>query len=304
MSTELITTNELIETRIDETGLTREQLLLVVAKSALVRHLASGPNAEQFVLKGGTLLAHCYDSPRESVVDADYSYIDPTLPTVPRLVEMLTIDGKDGFHLDADAARWTTDTDIFKATGMPFSIDRVTFGSGRRGRALAVSMTVRSGECLDGPRPLTYTDTMLAGSSSFEVLGLSLEELAAEKVLGWASKDLAKHYIDLAYIARNHAPGMSLDRAGELIAEKFEHERQQRRYRSVNSIRQLAEAFNDPDRINAIRRGWEQALGNSILFLPREVARENGSLAVFENVERHMDQVWRPLLERLASPRS
>lgn len=302
MTAELITTNELIEARMDETGLTKEQLLLVVAKSALVRHLAGGPNAKQFVLKGGTLLAHCYDSPRESVVDADYSYIDPTLPTVPRLVEMLTIDGTRGFHLDADAAKWTTDTDIFKATGMPFSIDQVTFGSARRGRALAVSMTVRSGECLDGPRTLAYTDTMLAGASCFEVLGLSLEELAAEKVLGWASKDLAKHYIDLAYIARNHASRISLDRLGELIVEKFEHERQQRRYRGINSIRQLAEVFSAQDRIDAIRRSWDEALGNSILFLPREVEREKGSLAIFENVERQIDEVWVPLLERLSSP--
>ncbi len=302
MTAELITMNELIEARMDETGLTKEQLLLVVAKSALVRHLAGSPNAEQFVLKGGTLLAHCYDSPRESVIDADYSYIDPTLPTVPRLVEILTIDGKDGFHLDADAAKWTTDTDIFKATGMPFSIDQVTFGAGRRARALAVSMTVRSGECLDGPRTLTYTDTMLAGVSCFQVLGLSLEELAAEKVLGWASKDLAKHYIDLAYIARNHGSRMSLDRSGELIVEKFEHERHQRRYRRVNSIRQLAEVFNARDRIDAIRRGWDEALGNSILFLPREIEREKGSLAIFENVERHIDEVWVPLLERLSSP--
>jgi hypothetical protein len=65
---------------------------------------------------------------------------------------------------------------------------------------------------------------MLADASSFQVLGLSLEELAAEKVLGWASKDLPKHYIDLAYIARNHASTMSLDRSGELIVEKFERE--------------------------------------------------------------------------------
>lgn len=301
MTAELITTNELIEARMDETGLTKEQLLLVVAKSALVRHLASGPTAKQFVLKGGTLLAHCYNSPRESVVDADYSYVDPTLPTVPQLVKILTVDGKEGFHLDADAAKWTTDTDIFKATGMPFSIDQVTFGTGRR-RALAVSMTVRSGECLDGPRTLTYTDTMLAGSSRFQALGLSLEELAAEKVLGWASKDLPKHYIDLAYIARNHASTMSLDRSGELIVKKFERERQQRRYRGVNSIRQLAEAFNARDRIDAIRRGWDEALGNNILFLPSEVERENGSLAIFENVERHIDEVWVPLLERLSSP--
>lgn len=163
-------------------------------------------------------------------------------------------------------------------------------------------MTVRSGECLDGPRTLTYTDTMLAGASRFQVLGLSLEELAAEKVLGWASKDLPKHYIDLAYIARNHASTISLDRSGELIVKNFERERQQSRYRGVNSIRQLAEAFNARDRIDAISRGWDEALGNNIRFLPSEVERENGSLANFENVGRHIDEVWVPLLDRPTSP--
>ncbi len=36
MASDPITTDELIKARIDQTGLTREQLLLVVAKSALV----------------------------------------------------------------------------------------------------------------------------------------------------------------------------------------------------------------------------------------------------------------------------
>jgi len=47
MDTAPITTDELIEARMDETGLTREQLLLVVAKSALVRHLATGPDKDR-----------------------------------------------------------------------------------------------------------------------------------------------------------------------------------------------------------------------------------------------------------------
>jgi predicted nucleotidyltransferase component of viral defense system len=197
---ELVTTNELIELRIAETGLTKEQLLLVVAKSALVRHIVTGPDRDRFVLKGGTLLAHVYGSPRESVRDADYTYIDPELPTVPELVEMLAIDGEQGFYLDPEAARWTTERDIYEAKQMPFSVERVTFERLGRGRVLDISMTVRSGECIDGPQPLVYTDAMLVAGPRFGVRRLTLEELAAEKLLGWASKDLAKHYIDLAYI--------------------------------------------------------------------------------------------------------
>ena len=44
---EPITTDDLLDARMDETGLTREQLLLVVAKSALVRHLATGPDRDR-----------------------------------------------------------------------------------------------------------------------------------------------------------------------------------------------------------------------------------------------------------------
>jgi hypothetical protein len=205
MAFEPITTDELIEARMEQTGLTREQSLLVVAKSALVRHIATGPDKKRFVLKGGTLLAHAYKSPRQSVRDADYTYIDPTLPTVDDLVDMLRIPGTNGFHLDPTQARWTTDTDLYEAKGMRFSIENIRVAR-RRARgddALDITMSVRSGECLDGPIALAYTDPMLAGESRFDVNGLTLEELGAEKVLGWSTKDQSRHYIDLAYMGRD-----------------------------------------------------------------------------------------------------
>ena len=33
---------------------------------------------------------------------------------------------------------------------------------------------------------------------------LSLDELAAEKVLGWCTKDPAKHFVDLPYLRREY----------------------------------------------------------------------------------------------------
>jgi hypothetical protein len=36
---------------------------------------------------------HVYKSPRQSVRDADYTYIEPTLPTVDDLIEMLRVPG-------------------------------------------------------------------------------------------------------------------------------------------------------------------------------------------------------------------
>lgn len=292
------TTDELIEARMDETGLTREQVLLVVAKSALVRHLAMGPDKDRFVLKGGTLLAHVYRSPRQSVRDADYTYIEPTLPTVPELIEMLRVPGTNGFHLDPQDARWTTGADIYEAKGMKFSIEDITVTrrGGGRGNALDISMSVRSGECLDGPISLMYTDTTLAGESRFPVMGLSLEELGAEKVLGWASKDQARHYIDLAYIAREHGSSLDGEKAALLISTKFEREKNSGRYRNMRTVAEMASVFAAPDRISLIRDSWSDDMGTQILFLPEEEQRGEGSLADFANVERYVDEVWGPIL--------
>jgi predicted nucleotidyltransferase component of viral defense system len=299
-----ITTDELIEARMDETGLTREQLLLVVAKSALVRHLATGPDKDRFVLKGGTLLAHVYKSPRQSVRDADYTYIDPTLPTVDDLIEMLRVSGTNGFSLDPAEARWTTGTDIYEAKGMTFSIENITLARrGRRGSALDISMSVRSGECLDGAVPLIYTDVMLAGDSRFTVLGLSLEELAAEKVLGWASKDQARHYIDLAYIARDHGDTLDADKAAALICEKYAREGHGGRYRLIRNVSELAGTFSAPARIKVIRDSWTEDIGTQILFLPEEEDRPEDSLADFANVERYVNEVWAPILAEAARQR-
>ena len=305
MSSDPITTDELIAARMDETGLTREQLLLVVAKSALVRHLATGPDKSRFVLKGGTLLAHVYKSPRQSVRDADYTYIEPTLPTVDDLIEMLRVPGTNGFYLDPAVARWTTGKDIYEAKGMKFSIQDITVSSRGRGRgnALDISMSVRSGECLDGPIPLVYVDTTLAGESRFTVMGLSLEELAAEKVLGWASKDQSRHYIDLAYIARDHRNVLDDDKAATLICKKFEREKNGGRYRRIRTVSELASAFSASARVKRIRDSWSDDLGTQILFLPEEEERAESSLADFANVERYVNEVWVPILAE-ASRRS
>lgn len=299
MASEPTTTDELIEARMDETGLTREQVLLVVAKSALVRHLATGPDKDRFVLKGGTLLAHVYRSPRQSVRDADYTYVEPSLPTVPELVEMLRVPGTNGFHLDPDDARWTTASDIYEAKNMKFSIEDITVARRERGglgNGLDISMSVRSGECLDGPVSLVYTDTTLAGENRFPVMGLSVEELAAEKVLGWASKDQTRHFIDLAYIAREHGAELDSEKAAGLISAKFEHERHSGRYRKIRTVAELASVFAAPERIALIRDTWREDLGTQILFLPDEEERSEGSLLDFTNVERYVEEVWGPIL--------
>ena len=269
-----------------------------------MRHIATGPDKDRFVLKGGTLLAHVYKSPRQSVRDADYTYIDPTSPTVDELIGMLRVPGTNGFYLDPEEARWTTGTDIYEAKGMKFSIKDITItGRGRgRGSALDISMSVRSGECLDGPIPLVYTDTMLAGESNFSLLGLTLEELAAEKVLGWASKDQSRHYIDLAYITRDYGATLDADKAATLICEKFARERHGGRYRNIRSVAELS-TFSATARVKLIsdsRAGpWN---ANPVPARGGNPRRGLSSLADFANVEQHVTEVWGPILTEASRP--
>jgi len=186
---------------------------------------------------------------------------------------------------------------MYLAKGMKFSIQDITVAATRgRGNALDISMSVRSGECLDGPIPLVYVDTTLAGESHFTVMGLSLEELGAEKVLGWASKDQSRHYIDLAYIARDHSDGLDPEKAASLIREKFAREKSSGRYRKIRTVAELASTFAAPARVELIRKSWQDDLGTQILFLPAEEERAEGSLADFANVERYVNEVWVPIL--------
>jgi hypothetical protein len=181
---------------------------------------------------------------------------------------------------------------------MKFSIENIKVGR-RRGRgndALDISMSVRSGECLDGPIPLMYTDPMLAGESRFMVNGLTLEELGAEKVLGWTTKEQSRHYIDLAYMARDFE--LDHDKAADLICKKFDRESRSARYRQMRTVSALAREFSAADRIGRIRRSWAEDLGTQILFLPEEQDRPKGSLIDFDNVEGYVNQVWVPILTR------
>ncbi len=89
-----ITSQDLLQRAQERTGLARNQLLLMVAKSAAVRHIAQGPHSEHFVLKGGTLLTHVYSSPRQSIQDADYLHRQAETVTGPELEQALLGDAK------------------------------------------------------------------------------------------------------------------------------------------------------------------------------------------------------------------
>jgi hypothetical protein len=192
VTTTSVTTDVLLEEAEKQTGLTRAQLLVLVAKSATVRHLATHEKYKDlFVLKGGTLLSNVYRSPRQSIADADYTYLDPDNLTVPDLEEALTADGKYGFYLYPENGRMDFDNDLFD-TRIPFSLEGIRLSRRRRDNELKVSVSVRPGEWLDRSGPqLIYADPLLAADGSFPINGLTRDELAAEKLLGWCSKPLA-----------------------------------------------------------------------------------------------------------------
>jgi hypothetical protein len=300
--TTLLTTEAILEDAQDRTDLTREQLLLMVAKSGLVRHLATGVNAERFVLKGGTLLHHVYRSPRQSIRDADYTYIGDAPLTGPKLEDALRIEGEEGFYMNPDDAVLTTENEMFMMKGMPFSIELEGIElRPRRGKGLDITVSVREGERLDPPEvPLVYVDPLLAGESRFPINGLTLEELSAEKVLGWVSREHLRHYIDLAYIARGF-DDTDRDKTCELVAAKFANEKDSWLYRDkgIRTIADLVAAFSSERALATLRRGWDETLGTEIFFLPaeRDLAPKE-TLADVANVERYVTEFWVPALEQ------
>ncbi len=113
-------------------------------------------------------------------------------------------------------------------------MDGIRMSRRPRDRELKVTVSVRAGEWLDrdGP-PLIYRDPLLANDSSFPINGLTRNELAAEKLLGWCSKPLSKHLVDLAHLAREHHEHISHEQVAKLVHRKFEMEKGARRYRDA-----------------------------------------------------------------------
>jgi hypothetical protein len=304
---EPITTEELLDEGEARTGLLRGQLLLMVAKSATIRHIAQDPkHAEKFVLKGGSLLTHVYGSPRQSIADADYYHVDPDKTSATSLERAFSFD--DGrFVLDAEfvwAAPKGFDGSAF------FEIDHIDFSSvpvkKRQTRPqLKVTISIRTGEWLDRhDRDLYYYDPLLADDSRFKVLGLSLEELGAEKVLGWSTKDLAKHFIDLSYLEREYGHGLDYEKLASLTARKLIAEKREGRYVAlgIDGVDKLGARFCDDERIEDLVAGdWARLVANDILFLPQETARSaDETLTSAANVERLGRAFWARLEPELA----
>lgn len=285
-----ITTRELLEAEARSTGIPVDQLLRIVAKSALIRHIASGKDADDFVLKGGTLLHHCYDGPRFSVIDADFTHRRRTNVTADELTAAMTLK-EDDLAITFASDDWKLEDGIYQAqTG--YTVGTLVIAGYR---AMTVTVSVRIGEWMDPQKPLTYRDPLLAGQSEFKVNGLTLEELSAEKILAWCTKLLSKHAVDLALIARDHL-GIDRRKAVVLAQRKFEIEGAMRRYTAlgIRDFKDLRRVFLSDRAIVTLKR---EVTPHGLLLPGAELARPaEQSLGSAETVEHLLREVWLPLL--------
>lgn len=297
---ETITTTELLDAAEERTGLLRGQILTMVAKSAAVRHVAASEDGRKFVLKGGTLLTHVYRSPRQSIADADYLHLDRDVGTDE--VEQALQVREGNFTMTTDM-RFDDARSAFEGKGT-FRFEDIHVQS-RRDRELKITVSIRRGERLDEPdKPLIYQDPTLTEPCLFAVEGLTVNELSAEKLLGWCSKDLPKHLVDLAYVARALGEEVDHDRVAELVREKFDLEGRGSRYLSVGikSARDLPRRFRDRERLRELLHDdWGRLGAEEIYFLPAEQSRSPElSLLDPANVERLALEFWEPTLAQLS----
>jgi predicted nucleotidyltransferase component of viral defense system len=257
----------------------------------------------RFVLKGGTLLYHVFKSPRASFKDADYAYTagETNALTTPKLAETLTID-IDGFHLYGNDAQWRVPLDIFEGN-VPFSIEapRLRVDDDK----MKITVSVREAEQLDPPTaPLFYEDKMLYGDQIFRVNGLSRDELAAEKILAWTLRELTKHYLDLAILARDHHPHLDLDKVVWLVRRKFSVESKAESTRSSFTAKQIDRAskittvFQRPGPLRQMERDWDEAMIGDFRLLEDEIGRTD-SLFDINVVKELVAEVWHPVLAKL-----
>lgn len=298
-----LTTPELVAEYSRRTQLPTKQVMMLVARCALVRRLAE-EHFDRFILKGGALLYHVYGTQRVSYLDTDYADKTKGAPDLHE-IEKTIVFRADGYELSTTPrGRWQEKGYIIKGQSLKFSIDN--FSNGRQaGTNTNISVSFRRSERLDMPKEeLTFdSDGLLTTPARFKVNGLTLDEAAAEKILGWCLKqDLAKHLSDLALLARDH--GDQIDRANvmNLVAEKFARERRDGEtkalYDGLTAPCDLNNVFLDSERLRSLHRSWEQSLGNQIWLRPEE-HRHPQSITNPENVETLVRDFWAEAMETL-----
>ncbi len=292
--TTTITTLALLQKRGRETGLPLAALLRIAAKSALIRYVATSSHREDFILKGGTLLHHVYHSPRFSIVDMDLTHREAQGATLSEgeLNQALSVDTAE-FAIDFSTVTWNKDNALWSADRVAYRLGGAQISQYLPRSEMSVTVSVREGEWLDPQDPVDYSDPLLTDPATFKVRGLTLEELAAEKILAWCSKHLVKHAIDLAYVARDHAP-IDKDKVRSLVERKFRVEGSSGRYKAagINRLDDLVVAMISQAATRILRQDWDK----TDLLLPTSELKRADSLRDPASVERFLRDFWAPVI--------
>jgi hypothetical protein len=292
---------ETVQKEMRRTGLSEVQVLNVVARSLMVRHL-SQIYPDRFWLKGGGLLYHVYGSPRASFTDTDMADISKEFVTGIDLSKIFTLKG-DGYYVAGKDGTWGVKDDIVQGE-VPFFIQN--FRLKKDDSKLKLSVSLRKGEVLDKRPPMNYNALdLLTGQNIFKVNGLSLEELSAEKTLGWCIKqDLYKHYIDLALIARNFGNEIEISNYSSMLSTKFYAEKKSEQKKEIYAIlnlktpEDLRREFGSRTKLLAMEKDWRKTIDSNI-YLTREERARPDSIANLNNVMDLVNSFWTPVLESL-----
>lgn len=219
---------------------------------------------------------------------------------------MFEFQTPDGFALThTPDGTWQEKGEILKARRLTFKIDGIHPNPGAR--KLTASVSFRA-ERLHEPEEELHFDAggLLAGDNRFRINGLSLEEAAAEKILGWSTKvDMPKHFADLALLARDNAQSIRPDLAADLLARKFDIERNagwaRERYKGLglrypSDLQQLC--FDDTKLADA-RSAWSSQIGQTIWLTREERGRGDQSIENFDLAEQLVREFWGPVLSNL-----
>jgi hypothetical protein len=303
------TTPELVRDYARSTGLTPAQVMQLVARCALVKHLAK-EYGNRFILKGGALLYHVYGTNRVSLLDTDYAEVETKgVPNPDELEREIIFSDPAGYSLKTTPnGRWTERGNMVRANNLTFTLE--TFQPGREaGSRVNISVSFRKSERRDIPKEqLTFKpDGLLTDSAPFPVSGLTLTEAAAEKILAWCLKEeTVKHFGDLALLARDHQSQINRERAIELVAEKFESEKRAPEtrglYEGLDSPADLIPLFLDKERLANLRATWTDGIGTRIWLRPDE-RRLPRSIIDVENVETLVRESWAEAIEQLSGYR-
>lgn len=235
-------------------------------------------------------------------MDTDLATTTEFLNT-PKLAELLTIK-LDGFTLDASQEHWDPGGEVLKGDELPFAIHG--FNSRHRDDTMNISVSVRNAEVLGPTGPYRYDATsLLTGDNLFEVHGLCVEEVAAEKVLGWCVKPfLSKHLVDLALLARDHGDILNMEHVQSYIREKFRSEAKadetagRYRYLRLTKPADLYPRFADPAKLQQLRERWDDELDRRVWLVKAEKDKDPG-LADAETVLRLVEETWNPVVAGL-----